>query len=380
MRITLVSRSWPSAERSGVSLIAAQHLNILVDAGHYVSIIGSIIDLRNEKLPAGTMYQVQSSGTGALYSLPNVDIHSLKNALVDSRPDLVLIEAWQTALTDAAVDVTYGMGIPILMVSHGVSLHPYSRRLVDIGRALGWSYYRINLIPRRISKLTVMTTLDENASSKRFFDRDIALRLGIPVRPLINCPVHWRESTPDFHERNMQILVVGYFSEVKNQLGALQVFAGLPATLKLRFIGQRNGAYYSKCVRRVAELGLESRVIFSQDDECDISYEIANSLVVLCTSITEALPVTLIEAMASGTPFIGTSVGAIPAMGAGIVANDINMQRSAVFALVSDAVHWTTLSEKGRQAYRSRFTQEHVRNNLLDAVALATGSAKVSRT
>jgi len=363
-----------------VSLIAAQHLNILLNAGYQVSIIGSNINLKDESNAAVVIYHVPSKGSGALYSFSNVDKSLLKKALVDSRPNLVLIETWQTALTDAAVDIAYDMGTPILMVSHGVSLHPYSSALVDIGRALAWSHYRTYFLPKRISRLNAMTTLDENASSKRFYDRDLARRLGVPVAPLVNSPVHWRDSAPDFHYRKCQVLVVGYFSEVKNQLAAIDILTGLPSSLKLRFIGQRIGTYYSKCVKRVVEQGLEARVTFSQDDECDVADEIANSLIVLCTSITEALPVTLIEAMASGTPFVATPVGAIPAMGTGILANDINVQRSAISSLVNDVDHWTRLSQLGRQTYLARYTQEHVRRNLLYAVSLATESDKVSRT
>jgi len=91
------------------------------------------------------------------------------------------------------------------------------------------------------------------------------------------------------------------------------------------------------------------------------------------------LPVTLLEAMASGTPFVATSVGAIPSMGAGVIADNAHEQQNAILALINDPDHWIRLAERGRQAYRSRYTQDHVRKNLLDAVSIATKATKAIR-
>lgn len=376
MRITLISRSWPSVERSGVSLIAAQHLISLVSAGHIVSIIGSKIDISKEQLPAAAMYYVASKGSGALYSLARVDTVALKDALLKSSPDLVIVEAWQTALTDAAVDVAYELNLPVLMISHGVSLHPYTMRFRDIIRSLGWFFYRMHSLPRLMSRISVLTTLDEFSNSSRFFDRDLARKLHIPICSLVNAPVNYTEIAVPFKDRKRQVLVVGYFSDVKNQLAALEILSKLPSEIHLRFIGQRSGAYYLKCRKRAEELGLISRVIFSQDDDCDLASEIANSFVVLSTSVTEVLPVALLEAMASGTPFVSTPVGAIPSIGCGVIASSLEEFQKAIRSLASDYYYWSSISERGRKTYVERYTSNHLLKSLLDATELAIKSAQ----
>jgi len=376
MNITFVSRSWPSSERSGVSLIAAQHVKILASEGHSISIIGSSNTVIYEDLPVFSRLYVSAQGSGSLYSPIRVNKESLRQLILSTNPELIVVEAWQPALTDTAIDVAHELQLPILMISHGVSVFPYTKRVIDIGRGLAWIWYRFNNLKNRIKKLAVITTLDDSAVSERFYDRDIARQLGIPIVPLVNAPVNWSNLTIGFQQRKQQILVIGYFSTVKNQLAALDVFTGLPDTLKLRFIGPQRGFYYGKCRRRVAELGLERRVIFSQDDECNISDEIANSLLVLSTSITEVLPVTLLEAMASGTPFVATPVGAVPNLYAGVISGDIDEQRNAIKKIVCDEVLWRQLSEQGKRSYSERYTHAHVRSSLLDAVSLAASSVK----
>lgn len=370
MRVTFVSRSWPSNERSGVTLAAAEHVSMLIDAGHDVSIVGSCSTVLDEQLPVFARYYVPAQGSGALYSPPRINLGLLESVLLLSKPDLIVVEAWQTALTDAAVDIAYRLGFPLLMVSHGVAVHSFTKRPIDLLRAFGWIYYRIHFLPQRISRLSALTTLDELATSKRFYDRDIAIRLGIPVVSLVNSAVNWRAESPERAQRKLQVLVVGYYSPIKNQLGALETMKGLPEYIQFRFVGRRSGSYFDTCVKRASQLGLSSRVIYCEDDECDLAEEVAYSLAILSTSVTEALPIILLEAMASGTPFVATPVGAVSSLKAGILAGDTQSQRNAILALLNDNMLWNRLSYEGRCQFQLRFTRKQVQKNLLHAVSV----------
>jgi len=372
LKIALVSRSWPSDQHSGVSLIAAEHVKILSECGYDISIIGSNKSVLNEVLPVSFRFYIASRGSGSLYSPKYVDCSSLMCIFLQIKPDLIIVEGWQTALTESTIDISYKMGIPITMISHGISLHPYTDKFIDHLRAIAWLYYKNFKLPKLISKLSLLTTLDMNSNSNRFYDRELAKKLKVPISLLVNHPVsNFNYSLPSFYKRKRQVLVIGYFSRVKNQLFSIDVFAGLPDDLHLRFIGHRKGLYFGKCLARVEELGLQNRVSFIQDNECDIATEIASSLIVLCNSITEALPVTLIEAMANGTPFVSEAVGAIPTMGGGITARYKNEFQDTIRHLVNNENYWTCISEKGVKAYESSYTKKHTRKNLLDAIEIA---------
>ena len=379
LRICLVSKSWPSHQRSGLSLAAASHLRILAANGHVVSIIGSHSSVLSEQLPATQKFYVRSTGSGALYSPARVDRDLLIKAFQDCSPDLIIIEGWQTALTTAAVQIAFMRAIPTLMVSHGISLHPFSGRFTDRLRSLAWEPYKRFVLPDLIAKIDSITTLDRSASSLRFFDRDLSRRLGKTVLPLVNAPINWLSDFRARNKRKSQVLVIGYYSPIKNQLAALDVAARISSDLSFKFIGEKLGRYYEICVRRTYELGMGHRVVFMNDSECNLSEEISNSLVVLSTSVTEVLPLTLLEAMASGTPFVATPVGAVPFLEGGICAEGVDDLSNAVLTLIDDHEVWQQLSASGRRQHAERYTTANVSMQLEAAINAALRTAKARR-
>lgn len=371
MRITLVSRSWPSHERSGVSLAAFNHIRLLIKQGHEVSIIGAHDSLIHIDLPVKDRAYVPAKGSGAVYSPVKVNRDLLKQVIGKNGPDLVIVEAWQTALTDTAIEVAYDLKIPVLMISHGISLHRFNSNITQYLRALAWIPYRLFKLPTLIKKLSAITTLDESSSSLRFYDRDLAVKMDIPISPLKNFPAHTISPYVPLIERSNQILVVGYFSPIKNQLAVIDLLEKIPKHINCIFVGKRKGNYFETCQKRVAKLKLSSRVVFLQDDECDLANQIAQSLLIFSPSITEALPITLIEAMASGTPFVATPVGAVGSFLGGILANSEVEQAKAINLLISDSGLWEMYSSSGRVQYNSDLTEERIALQLKKVVMLA---------
>lgn len=371
MKIVVVSRSWPVHERSGVALAAAQHVRLLAEAGHEVAIVGAEAAVLQEALPVVARHQVAAYGSGALYAPARVDRAALRRVLQQSDADLVLVEAWQTALTDAAVDEAHALGLPVLMVSHGLSVHPYTVSWRDRLRAGAWLWYRHVTLPARLRRLAALTALDLLAASPRFHDRDLARQAGVPVLPLVNVAQHVCARVPARAQRRRQVIVVGYYSPVKNQLAALRVLADLPADVQGCFVGPRRGAYFARCLQAARDWGLAQRVRFLEDHECDLAAEIAGSLVLLAPSTTEALPIVLLEAMACGTPFVATPVGAVPQLGAGCLAQSVAAQRELVHRLLQDEALWQERAQAGLQAGQARYTLQQVRSQLLAAVERA---------
>ncbi|QWD48025.1 glycosyltransferase family 4 protein [Polynucleobacter paneuropaeus] len=367
MRIMVVSRSWPAYERSGVSLAAHKHTQMLIDAGHELYIVGSHAAIEQEVLNA-QKYYVPSSGSGALYAPTKVDEQLLSHTMNTIKPDLIILEAWQTALTEACIDIASKQHIPTLMISHGISIHPYNNGVRHWIRYLAWLPYQWFCLPSRIKKITAITALDLQVSSPRFYDRDLARSLDKPVFELSNSPALKISPFKARSERKNQILVLGYFSEVKNQLRALAILKDLPQSITMLLVGKKEGAYYQTCQGYVKQHNLGARVVFCEDHEMDLAKECSQSMIVLQTSITEALPITLLEAMASGTPFVATSVGAASTLPGGIHADQLSQQVQSIKQLFSDQLLWNQLAEQGKAAYAQGFTDARVQEQLYSAV------------
>jgi glycosyltransferase involved in cell wall biosynthesis len=369
MEIVLVSRGWPVSERSGVPLTAEKHLGFLINRGHSVSIVGSsenIFDCNYKDVKS--IDYVYSRGSGALYSPSKIDSNKLRFVLEKNHPDLIIVESWQTALTDKTIDLAYQLKIPILMISHGISVSPFTKRFIDLIRFVGWIPYRFLRLPERVRKLSGITCLDLKAKSDRFLDRDIALKFEVPLYYLPNAPVNVAKEFVPRVSRKKQILVIGYFSNVKNQLEALRIIERIIGDYTIKFIGPKTGDYFHKCEKKVKKLNLESRVIFSQDIECNIAEEISISSLVLMTSVTEVLPLTLLEAMASGTPFVSSAVGAVASLKGGLAVSGFQNKFNAVNLLIRDSGLWDQLSFDGREAHRRHFNDAFVEERLDEIV------------
>lgn len=364
----VVSQAWPVSQKTGVPLAAAMHVRMLLEAGCCVSIVGSDAAVLQEDLPVAGRFHVRARGSGAMYAPSRVDRTALLGVIEDCRPDLVMVEAWQTALTDAAVDMAYSLGLPVMVVSHGVSVHPFTRSWTDRLRAWAWWPYRALALPSRVHKLSLLTMLDENAQSYRFYDRNLARKAGVPLRNLVNAPVNLAPGFRPRVDRQRKVLCVGYFSRIKNQLAAIDLVQHLPGDIKLHCIGNKTGAYYLACVERVKTLGLQDRVIFSDDTECHVAEEIARSMVLLSTSITEVLPLVLLEAMASGTPFVATPVGAVSELGCGALAAEPAEMAVCLRRLLDDDCHWAQQAREGLDSYGRKYSLERVRQQLIEAV------------
>lgn len=355
--IVLVSNFWPSIAKTGVGLIAFRHAKLLIKAGHEVSIVSSDSRIKDEML-AANKHSIFAKGGGSLYSPARVDRRKIDELLVGIKPDLVIIEGWQTAIADGFIDAAFRLNIRALLVSHGSSLHPFSLNPLEYFRSLGWVFYKKFLLPSRLKKIHLITCVDDVSISSRFYDRDLARRLRLNIKLLPNTPINFSKVFIKRESRALVIVLVGYFSRIKNQLAAIRLMKNLPSELSLHLIGRKNGYYYVRCKQLVNKLKLENRVKFFSDSECVLEGEIGGALLVLSTSITEVQPLVILEAMASGTPYVATPVGGIISLHGGILAENHNKQVKAILSMYQDQLLWEKLALEGREMIDRIFSDE----------------------
>lgn len=356
-QVILVSNFWPSIAKTGVALTASRHANLLLKAGHHVSIVGS--DSRiNDQTQAVDKYYIFAKGGGSLYAPARVNKGKIYDMLAGVKADLLIIEGWQTAITDGFIDAAYKLNIRTILISHGCSLHPFSFYPLEVLRSLGWIFYKKFLLPSRLKKLHLITCLDDVSISSRFYDRDLARHLRLNIKLLPNTPINFSKVFSNRESRELVIVLVGYFSRIKNQLAAIRLMKNLPTELSLHLIGRKNGYYYVRCKQLVNKLKLENRVKFISDSECVLEGEIGGALLVLSTSITEVQPLVILEAMASGTPYVATPVGGIISLHGGILAENHNKQVKAILSIYQDQLLWEKLALEGREMIDSIFSDE----------------------
>lgn len=117
--------------------------------------------------------------------------------------------------------------------------------------------------------------------------------------------------------------------------------------------------YAQACERMHEELGLGERFRFMGRTK-DPHGVIRGGDLVLMTSISEAMPMTLLEAMAQGRPTVATSVGGVPGVlrGCGIVAppGDVHAIATAVMTVLRNPELASRLGRNGFNRLHRRYT------------------------
>jgi polysaccharide biosynthesis protein PelF len=137
-------------------------------------------------------------------------------------------------------------------------------------------------------------------------------------------------------------------------------------------------AYGRSCHELHARLRLGDRFVF-MGPTTDPHGVVREADIVLMTSISEGLPLAMLEAMGQGRPVVSTSVGGVPDMlrGAGLLAPacDVHRLAAAVCLLLRDPDLARRLGERGHERVGSRFTEAGCvggyRNLLFDLVGRA---------
>jgi len=133
-----------------------------------------------------------------------------------------------------------------------------------------------------------------------------------------------------------------------------------------------DGGYASECMQLVSSLGLARKVAFLGFHPPE---EILRSVgVAVLTSMSEALPLVLLEAFASGVPAVATDVGAcreliegrtpadrsFGAAGAIVPIADPEATARASLALLRDPERWSAARESGIRRVEAYYTEPHV--------------------
>jgi glycosyltransferase involved in cell wall biosynthesis len=162
------------------------------------------------------------------------------------------------------------------------------------------------------------------------------------------------------------VMQVGIFREEKNQIGALEAVAGVRESgldVQLAFAG--DGWTKPRVVERAAELGADWAHFLGARSDVPALLPLAD--VLIQPSLADAMPLTVMEAMALGVPVLATEVGDVPSMlegRAGIVVppDDQPALEAALRELLGDPSRREELGAAGEEIAAGRDSAAMVRS------------------
>jgi glycosyltransferase involved in cell wall biosynthesis len=215
-----------------------------------------------------------------------------------------LLRRLQPALTQFQHVVAPGSPSPAVLTIHDLSFERDPKLMGARDR-----FFFRTMVPRSVRHADRVLAVSEQTK------RDLIERYGIDERKIVVTPNGVDEGfTPGGPARDGRpyLLFVGALQPRKDPLGAIEALALADSDLSLVLVGPDKGAA-AEARRAVARLGLNGRVEFAghvEKPELAALYRGAEALVF--PSRYEGFGLPVVEAMASGTPVVATSVGAIP--------------------------------------------------------------------
>jgi len=244
-------------------------------------------------------------------------------------------------------------GVPSVATAHNRLLQVhwmFNDHVIAVSEATRRFQHRINLV--RGSRLTTIPNfIDDRRAASLPPDRRAAVRAQFGA-----------------DEASLLLGVVGAVIPRKGQVYLVQalpkILAACPGT-RLVLVGTTEFTPdYVREVRAVADrLGVASRIIWTghRDDAAEILA--ALDLFVL-PSLEESLPLTILEAMATGLPVVATAVSGIPEVvrpnetGILVPPRKSNALADAILVLLADAERRRQFGEAGQRAVKMRHSIE----------------------
>jgi len=161
------------------------------------------------------------------------------------------------------------------------------------------------------------------------------------------------------------VMHISNFRPVKRILDVVEVFAGISKELPARLILVGDGPERPRALDRATELGVQDKVLFLGKHQ-SVDELLACADLFLLPSKNESFGLSALEALACGTPVIGTDMGGLPEVvthgetGFLFPLGSVAEMAEAGVALLKDQERWTRFSAAARADAVERFSNGRV--------------------
>lgn len=272
------------------------------------------------------------------------------------RYDLVFCVAWQTWAVDIIRYLPNTLQKKCFIVSHGTYFINHTGKMKTI-KSLRWLEYKKSLLPNLLDKVAGLIVLDIEGSGDRFYDLDVAKRNGINVFELPNAvesmePDEYKEK---IYNEKLNLISISGFNSLKDPLFLINT---MPPNLdaKLKIFGACKNKYYHDCIKRINDRELSHKielVVGATGDQ--IRNEMKNAHINVVSSTTECQPLSVIEGMACGVPFISRPIPSLENIEGGIVTVD-DLFWTTVNEVFKSETKYSALQKKALHEFEQKFS------------------------
>jgi glycosyltransferase involved in cell wall biosynthesis len=275
------------------------------------------------------------------------------------RADLAAVRQLRSAVQDWQPDLIHAHGVKAALLS--LFAFPKAPPPVLVTYHNLWhggplTFPLRMLAPRAAGSIAVSDAVRDSLSRFGVTPKALTvIRNGVDPQAFAPPP----ERTPD---RPFTVLFMGRLTEEKGASVLLSAVEGLDASQNLRFQVAGDGPLRS----RVVEHAGRSQVLTYLGQVEDVASAYRGADLVVMPSLSEGLPMTALECMASGLPLIASRVGGLPEVvvdhetGLLIPPGDPSALQAAIITLAADRHRAARMGQAGRRRIAAEFTEERM--------------------
>lgn len=378
MKILLTTPTYPPFN-SGLGNAVQVQARLLVDAGHSVEIAtgAKFTGSRLDESLGILIHTFNIQGEQSLLHPIRGDVQAYKLFLKSSKFDVLVFNAWQTWSTDIPLAMLDRISGRKFLYSHGISTNLLIRGdyIRSILRYILWRPYWFKVV-KSMKKLDGLLFLSDRGVDSRFDDLTLAQKLQIDTFIAPNSiseeSMSYLQSPTRIFEDRSGFISVGSYTWLKGHDFVLKAYAQskYKNIIPLTIFGQKFTAYTDYLRALATELGINNGMVMFYEDISGIKLlnKYSESSIFICGSHTECQPLVLLDAMATGTPFISRSSGCIPFMSGGISVGDVHSAAIAINDLMDNTEMWQHFSTRGKGEITRRHHPNHLREAILKAI------------
>lgn len=371
--IITVNSYYPS--KDGVQAVTEYHAEGLVKRGHDVTVVTK--KLKNEPtIEIHNGVKIIRFDILTRHTVHCGDKKAYQKLILDltKESDVMINVCTQIGTTDWVFSILKNIECKKILYMHGMmdfkwrknNLCSISSFLSKLWNNLRWKlYYKLSI--KYFKQYNGIIHLHEFDEAYKFFnERKIPGNIVIENAAEDEFFVGTKNI---FEKKHKYIVCVANYIELKNQKLCLEAFyKSDDLGYKLIFIGSEKTRYYKELIKNneiLASKYGERKVDFLVGINRSEIYEyVKNAKLYLFGSTVEKFPVSIVESMAAGVPFISTDVGCVKFLPGGVIIKNSNEMAYWINKLIKDKTLAKNIGDCGNQYAMKNLSIESKVNQL----------------
>lgn len=374
-KILLTTPTYPPIN-SGLGNVVQQLAKIIAEQGWEVVVAtgGSSRGQYRDSVSGALIEQFNIRGADSIAQPLQGEIDGYMDYLKESKFDIILMNAWQIWSTDLVLSCSAEIGGKKILYSHCISANSIIGKpiLRSMLRYLAWRPYWWSM-SEKLQLLDGIIFLEASGCDARFDDARLAMRLGVKQAVVPNgiSEQAWSilNAGPKKYLEREGVLSVGAYDWQKGHDFVLKAYANssLKNRVPLDIYGQKFSAFSQELQNLASHLELEPKYVHFHEglSQAELLDRYSKARLFLYGSHTECQPLVILDAMATGTPFISRATGSIPFMRGGLMVHSEAETAIAMNDLYDNREGWEALSQAGERQAREKHSPEKIKELLM---------------